>query len=132
MKTFAMATATSNMPVLALVDRILAAKVGQAFLPAAQTGMSAPPSVSALEGDHKPTEDRSVRPVVTHDYRKNLPISDITLARQQPIVALVDRILAAKAATPAADISPLETEIDRLVSALYGTHAPETAIVEDK
>jgi hypothetical protein len=66
------------------------------------------------------------------DDWKNLPIPAITLARQQPIVALVDRILAAKAATPAADISPLETEIDRLVSALYGTHAPETAIVEDK
>ena len=127
-----MATATSNMPVLALVDRILAAKVGQAFLPAAQTGMSAPPSVSALEGDHKPTEDRSVRPVVTHDYRKNLPISDITLARQQPIVTLVDRILAAKTSHPTADISPLEAEINRRVYGLYGLTAPEIAIVEGK
>ena len=32
---------------------------------------------------------------------------------------------------PAAD-TPLEAEIDRLVSALYGTPAPETAIVEGK
>ncbi len=127
-----MATATSNMPVLALVDRILAAKVRQAFLPAAQTGMSAPPSVSALEGDHKPTEDRSVRSVVTLDYRKNLPISDITLARQQPIVVLVDRILAAKSAHPTADISRLEAEIDRLVSTLYGLSDTEIATVSEK
>ena len=54
------------------------------------------------------------------DDWKNLPIPDITLAQQQPIVDLVDRILAARSAAPAADISALEAEIDRLVSALYG------------
>ena len=31
--------------------RILAAKVGQAFLPAAQTRMSAPPDITALEAE---------------------------------------------------------------------------------
>lgn len=35
------------------------------------------------------------------DDWKNLPIPDITLARQQPIVDLVDRILAARTADPA-------------------------------
>ena len=58
------------------------------------------------------------------DDWKNLPIPDITLARQQPIVDLVDRILAAKTAAPAADISTLEAEINRLVTALYGLPAP--------
>ena len=41
-------------------------------------------------------------------------------------VALVDRILAAKRADPAADIAALEADIDRQVSALYGLAAPET------
>ena len=66
------------------------------------------------------------------DDWKNLPIPDITLARQQPIVSLVDRILAAKTAHPAADISPLEAEINRRVYGLYGLTAPEIAIVEGK
>ncbi len=59
-------------------------------------------------------------------------IPDIHLARQQPIVALFDRILAAKTADPAADVASLEAEIDRLVSALYGLTAPEVAIVQEK
>ena len=54
------------------------------------------------------------------DDWKNLPIPDIALAQQQPIVDLVDRIFAAKTAAPAADISALEAEIDRLVCGLYG------------
>ena len=54
------------------------------------------------------------------DDWKNLPIPDIALAQQQPFVDLVDRILAAKTAAPAADISALEAEIDRLVCGLYG------------
>jgi hypothetical protein len=54
------------------------------------------------------------------DDWKNLPITDIALAQQQPIVDLVDRILAAKTAAPAVDISDLEAEIDRLVCGLYG------------
>ncbi|MFZ4779289.1 MAG: DUF6577 family protein [Terrimicrobiaceae bacterium] len=55
------------------------------------------------------------------DDWKNLPIPDIALARQQPIVDLVDRILAARSAAPTADISALEQELDGKVSALYGT-----------
>ena len=65
------------------------------------------------------------------DDWKKLPIPDIALAEQQPLVALVDRILAAKTAHPGADISPLESEIDRLVSALYGLPALENAIMKD-
>ena len=40
-EAFAMAASISDMPIVARVECNLAAKVGQAFLPAAQTGMSA-------------------------------------------------------------------------------------------
>ena len=40
------------------------------------------------------------------------------------------RILDAKAADPAADVSALEAEIDRLVYQLYGLTADEIAIIE--
>ncbi|OQB94704.1 MAG: hypothetical protein BWX86_01414 [Verrucomicrobia bacterium ADurb.Bin122] len=40
--------------------------------------------------------------------------------QQAPIVALVEKILAAKRVKPDADVSILEAEVDRLVTALYG------------
>ena len=46
------------------------------------------------------------------------------------IVKLVERILSAKAADPAADTSALEREIDRIVYELYGLTEEEIAIVE--
>jgi hypothetical protein len=54
------------------------------------------------------------------DDWKKLPIPDISLKKQAPIVTLVDRILAAKHANPAADTSTLESEIDTFVYRLYG------------
>ena len=48
------------------------------------------------------------------------------------IAALVDRILAAKKADPAADTKELEAEIDALVYKLYGLTDDEIAIVEGK
>ncbi|HQL50105.1 MAG TPA: Eco57I restriction-modification methylase domain-containing protein [Kiritimatiellia bacterium] len=66
------------------------------------------------------------------DDWKKLPIPDVPPERQQPLVALVDRILADKRADPAADVSALEAEIDRLVYDLYGLTTPETAMVEGK
>jgi hypothetical protein len=42
------------------------------------------------------------------------------LGEQASIVALVDRILAARWADTAADVAALEAEGDRLVSGLYG------------
>ena len=61
---------------------------------------------------------------------KQLPIPDVSLEQQQPLVKLVDEILAAKAQNPAADVSTLEAEIDRLVYALYGLTPEEIRIVE--
>jgi hypothetical protein len=45
---------------------------------------------------------------------------------------LVDRILAAKKADPAADTSALEAEIDQLVYKLYGLTDEEIAVVEGR
>jgi hypothetical protein len=67
------------------------------------------------------------------DDWKNLPIPDIALAQQKPIVDLVDRILAAKTAAPAAYITVLEQELDGKVSALYGTdNLGETSGISSK
>lgn len=52
-------------------------------------------------------------------------------AAQAPIVALVDRILAAKQRDARADTSAMEQEIDRHVYALYGLTPEEIQIVED-
>lgn len=49
---------------------------------------------------------------------------------QNPIVVLVDRILAARRKNPPADTSALEREIDQLVYKLYGLAEEEIAIVD--
>ena len=54
------------------------------------------------------------------DDWKKLPIPDVPVEKQATIITLVDRILVVRQADPKADISHLEAEIDRLVSALYG------------
>lgn len=54
------------------------------------------------------------------DDWKQLPIPDVSPEQQAPIVALVDKILSAKRPKPDADVSVLEAEVDRLVTALYG------------
>ena len=58
-----------------------------------------------------------------------LPIPTATPAEQQPIIDLVDRILAAKKANPQADTSADEKEIDRLVYNLYGLTDEEIKII---
>jgi len=62
---------------------------------------------------------RSNLDVYPDDWKK-LPIPVATAEQQQPIIALVDRILAAKKADANADITALESEVDARVSALYG------------
>ena len=54
-----------------------------------------------------------------------LPVPNATPAEQAPVIALVDAILDAKRASPTANITAQEAELDRLVNALYGL-APET------
>ena len=62
----------------------------------------------------------------------NIPLPPVTPAQQKPIIALVDKILAAKKANPQADTSKEEAEIDRLVYALYGLSEDEIKIVEGR
>ena len=61
---------------------------------------------------------------------KKIPIPKASEEEQLPIIALVDKILDAKAADANADTSAEERAIDRLVYALYGLADDEVAAVE--
>ena len=63
-------------------------------------------------------------------YVERIPIPKASEEEQLPIIALVDRILDAKAADANADTSAEERAIDRLVYALYGLADDEVAAVE--
>ena len=58
------------------------------------------------------------------------PITDANRPLVRQIEKLVGEIIAAKTATPDADVISLENEIDRVVYSLYGLTAEEIAIVE--
>ena len=64
------------------------------------------------------------------DDWKRLPIPDVSLEQQAPIIELVDQILAAKRTDADADVSDLEKRIDQIVYLLYGLTDDEIAIVE--
>ena len=64
-------------------------------------------------------------------FTRRLPIPKITAAEQRPFIALVDKILAAKAADAQADTSELEEEIDRLVYDLYDLTDEEVTAIAD-
>ena len=61
------------------------------------------------------------------DDWKQLPIPDVPKEKQEPIVRLVDRILAAKRKNLQADVADLEAEIDKRVYELYGMKVPDPA-----
>ena len=63
-------------------------------------------------------------------YFGQIPIPSITPSQQQPIIALVDKILATKKADPQADTSAWEAEIDFLVYKLYGLSYDEVLVVD--
>ncbi|MDO7875685.1 Eco57I restriction-modification methylase domain-containing protein [Hymenobacter sp. ASUV-10] len=58
-----------------------------------------------------------------------LPIPTATPAQQAAVATLVEQILAARAAAPAADTAALEAQVDALVADLYGLSAAEAALV---
>ena len=66
----------------------------------------------------------------SNHYVGRIPIPLATKEQQQPIIELVEQIMAAKRDDPGADTSSLEGEIDALVYALYGVTEAEIAIVE--
>jgi restriction endonuclease S subunit len=63
---------------------------------------------------------------------KKLPIPNVPLPQQQPIITLIEQILSAKQQNTQADITVLEKEIDKLMYELYGLTAKEIAIIEQK
>jgi hypothetical protein len=77
---------------------------------------------SAAARDFLRANRRSNTDLYPDDWKK-LPIPDIPLERQKPIITLVDKILAARRADPGADIAALESELDTLVASLYGITA---------
>jgi len=64
-------------------------------------------------------------------HGETITIPKLSEARQRPLVRMIDRILAAKATTPAADTGELEEQIDWLVYDLYDLSNEETAAVAD-
>ncbi|SHK04294.1 type IIG restriction enzyme/methyltransferase [Hymenobacter psychrotolerans] len=58
------------------------------------------------------------------DYFGKIPIPAATAEEQAAVAALVEQVLAAKAADAAADTQALETQLDALVAALYGVALP--------
>ena len=64
-------------------------------------------------------------------HGETITIPKLSEVRQRPLVRMIDRILAAKTANPAANIGELEEEIDWLVYDLYGLTNEETAAVAD-
>jgi hypothetical protein len=66
------------------------------------------------------------------DDWKKLPIPDATPEQQTPIISLVDQILDAKRADRSADVSALETQVDALVSVLYGGSTEKGGSIEEE
>ena len=61
---------------------------------------------------------------------KELPIPDVSVEQQTPIIELVDQILNAKRAVLDADTPNLENKVDKLVYELYNLTSEEVRIVE--
>ena len=54
------------------------------------------------------------------DDWKKLPVPDISLDAQRPVVDPVESVLTAKQANPDADMTSAERKLDGIVQALYG------------
>jgi hypothetical protein len=65
-----------------------------------------------------------------YSYAYDFPIKRFNFINHEQIENLVDRILSAKQADPAADTSALEAEIDLMVYRLYGLSYEEVKIVD--
>ncbi|GHV69689.1 hypothetical protein AGMMS49928_13050 [Spirochaetia bacterium] len=75
-------------------------------------------------------EEGRVFPQVKLEKIKSLPI--VLSKNQQPLIALVDKIIAAKIEDQKVDTSVLEEKIDKLVYELYRLTAEEIEVVEGK
>jgi hypothetical protein len=64
------------------------------------------------------------------DLNKQIPIKNIALYEQQPLINLVNQILLIKKENPSANVSDIENQIDKLVYELYGLTDDEIRIIE--
>jgi adenine-specific DNA-methyltransferase len=64
------------------------------------------------------------------EHLRNLPVPLVPPSDQRPAVALVDKIIAAKAADPQADTTGIERQIDNLVYRLYSLTYEEVKVIE--
>ena len=64
-------------------------------------------------------------------YVGKIPVPAVSLEEQQPIIELVEQILATKRENPNADITEASRKIDALVYALYGLTDEEIALVKE-
>lgn len=74
--------------------------------------------------------DTELFPKIRIAQAKQLPIRKVSLELQQPIIKLIDKILASKQSCPSADTSDIEHKIDELVYQLYNLTNEEIAEVE--
>lgn len=74
--------------------------------------------------------DTELFPKIRIAQAKQLPIRKVSLELQQPIIKLIDKILASKQSCPSADTSDIEHKIDELVYQLYNLSPEEIAEIE--
>ena len=64
-------------------------------------------------------------------YVETIPIPKVSQKNQQPLVRLIDKIIAAKKVDPETDISATEKAINELVYKLYGLTEDEIKAVKE-
>jgi len=83
-----------------------------------------------LHFNNSPKATKGSFPKILVEDIKNFPIPKISLPNQQPIITLVEQILAIKKENPMENTLALEAQIDALVYKLYDLTEAEIAIVE--
>jgi len=61
-----------------------------------------------------------------------IPIPDISISQQKPIISLVDKILSKKKSDSKVDTTELEKAIDKLVYEIYGLSDEEITFIDEK
>ncbi len=74
--------------------------------------------------------DTELFPKIRIAQAKQLPILKVSSEKQQPMVQLIDEILAIKQSCPNVDTSDIEHKIDELVYQLYNLTPEEIAVIE--
>lgn len=76
------------------------------------------------------SDSKKTFPKIKKRPLESIPVVQTSTENQQPIITLVDKILAAKKADPQADTGAWEAEIDFLVYKLYGLSYDEVLVVD--